>query len=516
MTSHDLSDSRVALSYSDQARYPLNPPYHPPEMYPEYPFKDHLSIEPTNHVYHAVRQSFVMLDLDVTRVDTPGWNPLGTVISPGHTVVVKPNAVWDINLKSGETVFASITHGSVLRAVVDYAYLALKGKGRLIIADCPLAHSDFENWKQITGVGEIVSFYRDVAGFEIEVYDLRQLYAPWDFKKVFAPSHLRQRASRDPLGYLEVDLGASSEFAGLSDEACRLIYGSDYNREHTVQHHIGGHHRYCIAKTFIDADVIISIPKLKVHSKVGVTLNLKGIVGTQGDKNYIPHYRIGTPDRGGDEHPDLGWFQNLVNRYRMWLLTSILSRETRSADLAYKLLYRFQIAGQQVADMVGHFRKGEGYLGNIIGGAWYGNDTAWRMTLDLNRIVLYADRDGKLQATPQRRFFSVIDGIIGGEAEGPLSPTARSCGVILSGFNPLAVDTVAARLMGFDPMKIMMLREGLRRPWLKMWTGEQDGISVVSNNPSFAEVMSRAGRFINFVAPRGWRGNIELGEPGSR
>lgn len=34
-----------------------------------------------------------------------------------------------------------------------------------------------------------------------------------------------------------------------------------------------------------DADVYISIPKLKTHQKVGVTLNLKGLVGSISNKN---------------------------------------------------------------------------------------------------------------------------------------------------------------------------------------------------------------------------------------
>jgi len=40
---------------------------------------------------------------------------------------------------------------------------------------------------------------------------------------------------------------------------------------------------------------LYSIPKMKVHGKVGVTLNLKGLVGVNTDKNYLIHYRVGTP-----------------------------------------------------------------------------------------------------------------------------------------------------------------------------------------------------------------------------
>lgn len=49
------------------------------------------------------------------------------------------------------------------------------------------------------------------------------------------------------------------------------------------------------------SDVIISVPKLKVHRKVGTTLNFKNMVGINTDKNHLAHYRIGAPAQGGDE-----------------------------------------------------------------------------------------------------------------------------------------------------------------------------------------------------------------------
>jgi uncharacterized protein (DUF362 family) len=506
-----LSDAKVSIYQSADPYYPQVPPYHPPEDYPEHPFHGFAAVDSTNTAYAAVRESLILLGLDIQRSGKSGWNPLSEVIIPGNTVVIKPNAVWDINLNRDETVFASITHGAVLRAVIDYAYKALDGKGRLIIADAPIAHSDFDNWKRVTGIDGIVSFYREVANFTIEVYDLRQLYAPWDQQNNFAPSHLRQHASRDPAGYLQVDLGAASEFSDLGGVACRLLYGSDYNRSHTVQHHINGHHRYCVAKTFLEADVVISVPKLKVHAKVGVTVNIKGMVGTQGDKNYIPHHRVGIPARGGDEHPDLGVVQNLVNRYRMWLMTGVLAYENKWVDLIYKLLYPFQRGGQCIADILGYIKVGKNYKGNIIGGSWYGNDTAWRMALDLIHIILYVDQGGRLCDSPQRQFFCVVDGIVGGEGEGPLSPVAKPCRVILAGFNPLAVDMVAARLMGFDPLKIRMLQEALLRPWIKLWSGMQEGVQVVSNRSLFSALMTSNESFFNFVPPKGWYGRIEIG-----
>ncbi|HWS87100.1 MAG TPA: DUF362 domain-containing protein [Pyrinomonadaceae bacterium] len=506
-----MLESPIVSAFSDPlVGYPEAPPFHPDQEYPEYCLAGQACVSSANGVYGAVRESLALLGLDAEHFGSRDWNPLKMLVQPGANVVIKPNAVMDINMNRGESVFASITHGSVLRAVVDYVYKALGGRGRIVIADAPLAHSDFDNWVKVTGIQAVVDLYRERLGFEIPVLDLRNLYVPWDYDLNYAPSHLRVREVRDPAGYVEVDLNGDSEFTGFSTRDVRLMYGSDFKREQTVRHHLNGH-RYYVAKTVLDSDVFISVPKLKVHQKVGVTLNIKGMVGTQGDKNYIPHHRIGSPSRGGDEHPDLGLLQNTLNRYRMWLYTGLLAHENRAADLAYKVLGRLHRAGQSALDRRGWRKYGDQYLGNIVGGSWHGNDTAWRMALDLTRIVLHADREGQVCREPQRKFFSVIDGIVGGEKEGPLAPTAKSCGVILAGFNPLAVDAVASRLMGLDPLKIKMLAEGLQRDWLKLWEGGLTDIPVRSNFAPFRSVMSNASDpFLNFQLAKGWRGHVEL------
>ncbi|HEV2915717.1 MAG TPA: DUF362 domain-containing protein [Pyrinomonadaceae bacterium] len=491
--------------------YPERPPFNADREYPEYTFAGKGCLDPTNRVYGAVRESLRLLGLDSARFGSPQWNPLGSIVKPGNSVMIKPNAVLDINQKRGETVFASITHGSVLRAVVDYVYRALDGRGQIIIADAPLAHSDFENWKKITGVQAVVELYREQLGFEIQVHDLRNLYVPWDYENTFAPSHLRDRTVRDPAGYVEVDLGASSEYADFSERDIRLMFGSDFKREETVRHHLDGHHRYYVAKSVLDADVLISVPKLKTHQKVGATLNIKGMVGTQGDKNYIPHFRIGHPSRGGDEYPDLGILQNSLNRARVWLYTSLLGRETRAADLAFKLLRRVHHTGQRAVEWRAIRKYGAAYKGNITGGAWYGNDTAWRMALDLIRIALYADSGGNLCRTPQRNFFSVIDGVVGGEAEGPLAPTAKPSGAIVAGTNPLMVDAVAVRLMGYAVGKIRMVAEGFRKSWLNPGAVEVDEIAVASNVPGYRSMMKdESDALLDFQPSKGWRNHIEI------
>ena len=58
-----------------------------------------------------------------------------------------------------------------------------------------------------------------------------------------------------------------------------------------------------ISRTALQSDVFINLPKLKTHKKVGVTLNLKNLVGINGNKNWLPHYAIGSPEENGDQFP---------------------------------------------------------------------------------------------------------------------------------------------------------------------------------------------------------------------
>jgi len=81
------------------------------------------------------------------------------------------------------------------------------------------------------------------------------------------------------------------------------------------------------------------------------------------------------------------------------------------------------------------------------------------MVLDLNFIALYGTSDGNISDTTQRQLFSLCDGIVGGQGDGPLYPDPLALGVISftnhSGLNDIAM----AMLMGFDTTKIAMLHE---------------------------------------------------------
>jgi uncharacterized protein (DUF362 family) len=117
----------------------------------------------------------------------------------------------------------------------------------------------------------------------------------------------------------------------------------------------------------LEADLVVSMPKLKTHHWAGVTLSMKNLFGIVPGSCY-------------------GWPKNVLH----W-------------------------AG----------------IGNSI--------------LDL--------------ATTVRPDFSIVDGILGMEGNGPTQGTPKAAGVVVMGDDPVAVDATAARVMGLVPEKIGYLHK---------------------------------------------------------
>ena len=476
--------------------YNNDAPFHPDENFPEYSLGGILKGE--NGPYRLLRRLFFDLGYDIANYNTTAWNPLGHIINPGQTVVIKPNFVSNQNL-SDQDVFAVITHPSILRCLVDYVFIALKGEGRIIITDSPQMDCDWKDLMHVQNLKEIASFYRDATSFEIEYFDLR------DFTVVnssgTAYSSNRQKLSGDPQGEVIVNLGKDSKFYNLPSEN---YYGADFNRDETIRHHQGEVHEYCVSKTILDADVFISVPKLKVHKKVGVTLNLKGLVGINTNKNYLVHYRVGTPSEGGDQLPDdRPGGDRIIIKVQRFLYDRTLAKQNKLGDFAY----RCALWGYRT--FVKPFRHVSAETTIQDGGNWHGNDSAWRMTADLARILVFADSHGKLHQTPQRKLFCVIDGIIGGENNGPLSPDPKESGCLVCGEDPLATDIVAARLMGFDPAKIKQfsLADDPAFPDVGV---PSESIEVISEREDVVRMFQHKDPLLAFRPHPGWVGHLEV------
>ena len=293
-----IKSSEVVVS-AGNVGYPPLAPYSPGSNFPEYPFSQETISSEDNNAYNGVREALRLLGYDQENYDSEKWNPLGGIIKTGDTVVLKPNFVRDFRETYSGHENCLITHGSIIRAVMDYVYIALQGKGRITIADAPQNDADFNNIAQISELDAIKKFYKEQAGFEVDIFDLR----PECATKVKGVIIGHEKLPGDPKGYVKVNLGNNSMFSEIG-ELCNLLYGSEYDTSEIRSHHTNGVHEYLVSKTILEADCIINLPKLKTHKKTGITVCMKNLVGINGNKNWLPHHREGTPSQGGDQFAD--------------------------------------------------------------------------------------------------------------------------------------------------------------------------------------------------------------------
>jgi uncharacterized protein (DUF362 family) len=133
------------------------------------------------------------------------------------------------------------------------------------------------------------------------------------------------------------------------------------------------------------------------------------------------------------------------------------------------------------------------------------------MCVDLLKIILFADRTGKMCQTPQRKLFSVIDGVIGGENKGPLEPDPNRAGLLLASTNFLAADIVGTRLMGFDPMKIRTFTNLMTQSNRDIGVKDYTDIRILTSDSEMRSCLSdKSNTFCNFVPYPGWAGHIEI------
>jgi len=479
----------VAILKEEIFDYPATPPYNPSEEYPELkllPYK--IEVDPANRVYEIVRKILFMYGLDYANYGTEKWNPLSEIVSQGDKVVIKPNLVRERHPLGGNAILSTITHSSLLRPIIDYTILALKEKGEIIICDAPLQSADFNKICQINGLKELVIFYKSkVKNVKITLLDLRREMM------VLSDAQLGKRIVRlkgDPLGYTIIDLGKDS-FHSEIDKFWKKYAITGYDLKMLRKYHTDKKHCYFISNTILNADVIISVPKLKTHKKAGITVALKNFIGINASKDFLPHHRVGTPLNGGDEYPtNLGVLEHAKVR-----LAKIVPYVQ-----VIKGLFSFWRGGVQHSILKKY---------KISEGNWHGNDTLWRTIVDLNMIVRYADKKGVLQVAPQRKFLFLVDGIVGQEEEGPMDGYPKKCGILLLGMNPCAVDYVAAKIMGFNVKLLKQIiipfekRNHMKYPLCQFDVSE---VRVVSNVMEYVKIQElKREESLKFMAPVGWK-----------
>lgn len=483
-----LKDSRVSIRRTRSARYPSFP-FHPPRTYPEC---THLGREKDqkNEVYDAVRGIFADLQLDTRNLGTGRWNPLGRLISPGQRAVVKPNWVLHANQSDG-SIESLVTHTSVIRAVVDYLILALRGQGSIEIVDAPLQNCDFGELLRRNMVVELVEFYRrKFPGIAFSVIDLRRTTLQTSESR--APGVARQFAQTgDPRGYTMVDLGGESILTDIHHRFRRFRV-ANYDHRMMQEHHNLQKHEYLVANSILSADFIVNVPKLKTHEKAGITGALKNLVGINGHKEFLPHHTNGGPETGGDQYRKKSYIKPIVNRIfdDYW---KNVNRRSQVGNVLETVAIR---ALKKVASVV----EGD----RMYDGAWSGNDTIPRTTLDLNHLLYFYDVErGRLSDTQHRSVLHVVDGVVAGEGHGPLRPTAKDARVVLGGWNPLAIDLCGARLFGIEPMAVPLLRYGLEHEKSRLLLSHSEIRDIETTDDGWPGTLGDLSA-LGFRMPAGW------------
>ena len=233
-------------------------------------------------------------------------------------------------------------------------------------------------------------------GVRFELLDLR----PEEWTAVDGVTVAKTPLPGDPLGSTHVHLDGGSEFVGFN--GCGHLYGASFDLAETNARHQEANHEYLLCRTPMDADVFINLPKLKTHKKVGLTCALKNLVGINANKNWLPHHTEGTPAQGGDQFPKDTTKARLEHS---WMGTA--KRWVNQQPALARLFVPLKKFGRLI---FGDTQK------VVRSGNWHGNDTCWRMVLDLNKCLFFFD--GQAQRRPQpRRYLAVVDGIVGGGGE---------------------------------------------------------------------------------------------------
>ncbi len=386
--------------------------------YPSFPYNAE------NPLLSALRSLFLMWGKD------PG-NPFKEWIGPGARVVIKPNWVHH-HSRDEKNLDALVTHTSLIKHVIDLVALGLRGSGSIIIGDAPLQSCDFDVLVKRTRIAEMVEeARRRYSGLEIVIEDWRLTILE---ESDAAQKHRPNYESRVTEDYKIVDLATKSFLEDISDYSDKFRV-TCYDPHLMAPHHHRGKHEYLVTRRVFDADLVINLPKMKTHIKAGLTGALKNLVGINGHKEYLPHHILGGSETGGDcyykAHAVRDIYDSAYDKF--W------TRYDRLPEIKRK-------AGELILGAI--WRASRLLTGDSISaGSWYGNETIWRMTLDLNHLLYFCDQAPK-------KIISIVDGIVAGEGEGPLRPKPKLAGLIVAGENPAYIDSVLAKLMGYNISRI--------------------------------------------------------------
>jgi uncharacterized protein (DUF362 family) len=208
--------------------------------------------------------------------------------------------------------------------------------------------------------------------------------------------------------------------------------------------------RYLIARPVIDADLVIDFAKAKIHCSAGVTLGLKNFLG------IVP-----------------------------------------ANDGPY---------GDNASKDVPHSSAAERAEGHVL----VANRTLGYSMADLAAVTTYVARDGSVQRKAQRNVLYVVDGIVSG-GNYQHNPTPKLTGWVAASRDPVALDHVGTRCLGFDVGKVLSLTPA-ERGTLYLGTANPPRLAVAYNGPgSFGGYFTIARKVRAEQVKAHWGGLIDLG-----
>lgn len=393
--------------------------------------------------------------------DTMGWSndrgPFGSVIPKGARVLIKPNLVLHQNEGSGG-MECLITHTSVIRAAVEAALRT--DAAEVLVGDAPIQGCDFEAMVESMGLR---AWARQQSARD------PRFKGPQDFRRTTGVLVHGVRVASENLQPIDrftlFNLGRESVLEPISNGEKRFRVAW-YDHRLLAKTHYPGVHQYLVAREVVEADVIINLPKLKLHRKAGITCALKNLIGINGNKEYLPHHRLGGSQGGGDNYPG----NSPVKRALEYVRDRQNVTTSRAASQGLSLIAA--VLARTARGMGDHFGAD---------GSWSGNDTVWRTCLDLNRILLYGRADGTMSDEIQRRVLHVADAVIAGQGNGPLAPDPLSLGLLLGGNNAAAVDWVGAHLLALDPERVPLTRHAFDQFRWPIASSPSDAVRVAGD-----------------------------------
>lgn len=390
----------------------------------------------------------------------------------GKSILLKPN--WVHHSKTEIDHYCLITNHvftlSLLESVLQYS------PGKVIIGDAPVQGCIWNKMMDPHFL-DVVEGFRQQHKIEIYVKDFRRRIWEKQSGKVVTDNN-------EISEYSIFDLGESSYLDPISNKEGNFRV-TNYDYRILQKTHRKGMHKYCIANDILTADVIINMPKVKTHQKTGLTCALKNLVGINGEKDYLPHHRVGGTGKGGDCYPGKSYLRGISES-----LFDIANK-----NIGKKSYLFWKNLGQA-------FWKINGYSPyKHLAAGWYGNDTSWRMVMDLNYIARYGKVNSIISEKPERNIYNFIDGIIGGEGNGPLKPEPFPLGFIGFSNNSALTDMVFSVLMSFDPKKIPLINSAC-----KEFLGDKYKIMLNANECNLQKLLDYS---IKTKPAPGWKNFIE-------